>query len=100
MTKYIFLFLLVSMIAVLQSSVFALFPLWGLVPNYLIIFVILYLLLEKERSSEGVFVAGFSGLWFDVFASTPFGVYTLCFLVGAYVLKLTFNRYVGVSIVS
>lgn len=100
MIKYVFLFGVVSLLAVLQSSVFSLFSVYEVVPNYLIIFVGLYLLLEKEKSSEGIFVAGVSGVWIDLLSSSYFGMYTLLFLVSAYILKLIFKKYVGFSIIS
>ncbi len=95
--KYVALFFLVTLLAVLQSSVFFFFPVWGVVPNYLILFVVLYLLLEKEKSNEGLFVAGISGFWFDVFSGSFFGIYIIGFLVLAYLFKLICKKYIGVS---
>ncbi len=95
--KFIFLAILVSLLALLQSSFFPIFLSNLLFFNFLIIFSLIYLFLEKEKSGEGIFVAGITGFWFDIFSTSFFGLYTLSFLLIAYLIKIIFSKYVGFS---
>ncbi len=96
--KIFLLFFIVTMFAILQSSFFIHFPIYGLVPNLLLALVLIYNLLEDFKRVEGFYIAVFAGFWVDVFSTMPIGTYVVSFLFLAYLLKRILRRYVEFTV--
>jgi len=88
--------LILYFLVLLQTSFFVHFNLWGIVPNFVIILVILWNFFEKEKSflSLGFLIALIGGFFLDIFSSWPFGFYIVILGLLA-VFITTIARYIA-----
>jgi len=79
MKKFLFLFLIFFFffLVIFQASFLNHFSLWGITPNFVLIFLVLSNFLEDSRKNSGLVLAGFSGILLDFFSGLQFGVYFL-----------------------
>ncbi len=96
--RILFLMPFLYFLALLQTSFFVHFPLFGAVPNLLLFFVVFYNLFEKPSNWSGVAAAFWAGFLADVFSSYFFGFNLLIFLVSALLAKKVFRKYVKVPV--
>ncbi len=90
----IFTLIIISFLALMQSS-FLFYPFFFTISFFpLIIFAFLYNILESPHNIEGFFVSGVCGFWIDILSSSSMGVYTLIFLISTFFIKIILNRYV------
>jgi len=87
MKKFLFLFLFFFFLVIFQASFFNHFSLWGVTPNFVLIFLVLFNFLENSRKNSGLLFAGFSGILLDFFSGLQFGVYFLTFIFLALLIK-------------
>ncbi|MCX6764161.1 MAG: rod shape-determining protein MreD [Candidatus Nealsonbacteria bacterium] len=89
MKKFLFLFLafFFFFLVIFQTSFLNHFSLWGVLPNFILIFLILLNFLENSRENSGLVLAGFSGFLLDFFSGLQFGVCFLTFIFLALLIK-------------
>ena len=82
------------LLALLQTCFFIFFRIWGIVPNFILISVLLINVFEKPSENTGI-VAGFLGGFFlDIFSSNLIGFYALILLALSFLIKIIFRKYV------
>jgi rod shape-determining protein MreD len=89
MRKFLFLFLIIFFffLVIFQVSFLNHFHLWGITPNFVLIFLVLFNFLEDSRKNSGLLFAGLSGFILDFFSGLQFGVYFLTFIFLALLIK-------------
>lgn len=86
------------LLALLQTSFLTHFRIWGIVPNFILISVILINILEKPQKNAGIIAGLLGGFFLDIFSSNPIGFYTLILLASAFLIKTIFRKYVWAPI--
>ena len=88
--KYILIFILFYVFAVLQTSFLVHFAFFGSVPNLIFIFLFTLLFFEKKAGCyEIIFYAISAGLFLDLFSNTFFGLSIALAVVMAFLIKKT-----------
>ncbi len=86
--KYIFIFFLFYLFAMLQSSFFAHFSLFGAVPNFIFIFFFLIVFFTPKKMNYIIlFYAIIAGLFLDIFSYTYFGASVVLLIIIGYLTK-------------
>lgn len=95
MRKILLLIIFFYILVLLQTSFLVYFPIFGIVPNLVLIAVILINLFEKQQENLGVLSAFIGGFFLDVFSSgfigsnfTPLENFSLTGLIGINILIL------------
>jgi rod shape-determining protein MreD len=78
----------------LQTSFLVYFSIKGIILNLVLITVILINIFENPREMTGIFLAGFSGLFLDIFSERFFGFWIVVLLLTAVFLKFVLKEYV------
>jgi hypothetical protein len=78
----------------LQTSFLVYFSIKGIILNLVLIAVILINIFENPREMTGVFLAGFGGLFLDIFSERFFGFWIVVLLLTAVFLKFVLKEYV------
>lgn len=86
--KYLTIILIFYLLALLQSSFFAHFTLWGAVPSLVLIFYVL-LSFFSARGWEIIFYSIVAGLLLDIFSSSLFGVSVILLMAIGLLVKKT-----------
>ena len=86
------------LLALLQTSFFVHFRMWGVVPNFIFILIIFINVFEKPQNNAGLLAGFVGGFFLDIFSSNFIGFYAFIMLVAAFLIKLIFRRYVWVPI--
>ena len=97
--KTFFLIFGMYFLAVLQSSFFINFGVFGKVFNLVFLAAVIINLIEKPERRFGVAVAFMGGFFLDIFSYSPslfFGFYTSIFLLTFFLLKLILGKYVQI----
>jgi len=94
MRKFLFLFLSLYILCMLQTSFLVYFSIKGIILNLVLITVILINIFENPREMTGIFLAGFSGLFLDIFSERFFGFWIVVLLLTAVFLKFVLKEYV------
>ncbi|MBI2643944.1 MAG: rod shape-determining protein MreD [Candidatus Wildermuthbacteria bacterium] len=89
--------LAVALFAIFQASFLAHIPLWGMVPNILVVFILGIALRENVSSSNSIVCALFGGLLLDIFSERPLGIAALILLIAVLFIKIIRQRYVRLS---
>lgn len=90
--------LLFYFFAVLQTSFFSYFSIYGYMPNLILIASIFWIILEKPGSNFGIFVAFSAGLLTDIFFSSVLGYNILIFSFCAIIVKYILRTYVRIPL--
>jgi len=85
MTKTIFIILALFFVAILQTTFMPKLSIYGVFPNLMLI-VIIYKSLFKEYKEIFIWPL-VGGIVLDVFSATPFGVFTLSFLIVSLIIN-------------
>jgi len=97
--KILFLIFGMYFLAILQSSFFVNFGVFGKVFNFILLAVIIVNFLEKPERKFGIAVGFLGGFFLDIFSYSPnlfFGFYTLISLFISLLLKLILSKYVQI----
>lgn len=81
-------------LVLLQTSFFVHFRIWGIVPNFVFIAVILLNLFEKPKDYAGLLIALVAGLFLDIFSQGMIGFYALILFSLSFFIKIILKRYV------
>lgn len=76
--------LLSFIIFILHSTLFQFLRIYGIMPNISLIFIVVFSAIYPEK--EGLIIAGFLGLFQDVFLSITLGINLLIYIPIAYVI--------------
>lgn len=74
----------------LQSSLLGRFDIFGLVPNLILIFIVVFALFRKTY--EAYIFAFISGLMLDTISGGPFGLHTAIFMLVVFISSLVVNE--------
>jgi len=87
--KYLIVVLIFYLFAILQSSFFAHFNLFGAVPNLVFIFFILLVFFERKRNIAAfVFYSVAAGIFLDISSSSILGISVVFLLIVGSLLKI------------
>src|SRR4030042_176178 len=87
MKRFLTIIIFFYILYLLQNSFFAHFSVFGIIPNFILISVIFFLLFESPEENFGFFVAGLGGFFIDIFSNYPFGATFIFMLALAFILK-------------
>ncbi|MFH1780560.1 MAG: rod shape-determining protein MreD [bacterium] len=82
------------LLALLQTSFLIHFRVWGMIPNFILISILLINVLEKPQNNIGILAGFIGGFLLDVFSSHLIGFYALSFLAVSFFIKIIFRKYV------
>ncbi|MFH1423847.1 MAG: rod shape-determining protein MreD [Candidatus Nealsonbacteria bacterium] len=95
MIKRVLIILVVFyLLALLQTSFFIHFRIWGIVPNFILISAVLINVFEKPQKNTGIIAGFIGGLFLDIFSSGFIGFYALILPALSFLIKIIFRKYV------
>lgn len=94
--KVLFLTLFLYFLALVQTSFLVHFSIFNIVPNFIIIFIILWNLLESSKKTFGVFLAIIGGFFLDIFSSHSIGFNVLIMFLISLAVKFVVKKYVRI----
>lgn len=83
-------------LVLLETSFFVHFEIFRWIPNSVLVFLILYNILESSKKYLGLYLAVAGGLFMDIFSVKVIGFHVFLFLIISLSLKFIFKRYVRV----
>lgn len=83
----------------LQTSFLVHFSIFGIIPNFVLIVVILWNFFEQPKSDLGIYSALIGGFFIDVFSSRPIGFYILILVILAIFIKFILKKHVRIPII-
>lgn len=96
MKKLIISIIILYFLTLFQTSFLVHFSLFGIIPNVVLIFIVLWNIFERGDSTMGIYNAVIGGLFLDIFSSRFIGFNILILLLLAFILKLISNKYVRI----
>lgn len=100
--KIIFLIIFFYFLTLLQVSFFIYFPLFRIIPNFIIISVILINIFEKPNGKLGIISAFLGGIYLDIFSidnyNLFFGFYTLISVIISLFIKFFLRKHVQIPV--
>jgi len=95
MIKQVLILLVIFyLLALLQTSFFIHFKIWGIIPNFILISALLINVFEKPQKNTGMLAGFIGGFLLDIFSSNPIGFYALILLTLSFLIKIIFRKYV------
>lgn len=91
--RILFTSLLFILIAFLQTSLFAHFPIFGIVPNLLLFSFFLFLVFYRSDSASWFFPALLSGLVLDMYSDSFIGFWPALLLAFGFLVQMIKQRY-------
>ncbi len=96
MKKLIISIIILYFLTLFQTSFLVHFSLFGMIPNFVLVFVVLWNIFEKGDSVIGIYNAVIGGFFLDIFSDRFIGFNILILVLLAFILKLISNRYVRI----
>ncbi len=96
MRKVLLLVLSFYILVLLQTSFLVPFSIFGIVPNFIIIAVVLINFFEKPEKKLGIISGILGGIFLDIFSGNFLGFYTLILLIAAFFLKYILRSYIRI----
>ena len=87
MRKVLILIIFFYTLALLQTSFFIHFNIYGVGPNLILISVILLNFFEKPNKNSGLLAAGMAGFFLDLFSNFPLGLNVFALIILAFLIK-------------
>ena len=81
-------------LALLETSFFVHFNIFKWIPNTLLLYVIIFNILESPKRYKGIYISFAAGLLLDIFSSGFIGFYIAVCLIVSLFLKFLFSHYV------
>jgi len=94
--KVLLSFSFLYFLALLQTSFLVHFTVFNMVPNFVLLFIILWNLLEDSKKSFGLFLALIGGFLLDVFSSHAIGFNILIMVSISLIIKVIVKKYVRI----
>ena len=91
--KILILIIALYCLTLFQTSFFVHFSIFGVIPNFVLIAVILWNFFEQPKSNLGIYSALIGGFFLDVFSGRPIGFYILIFI------KFILKKHVRIPII-
>lgn len=98
MIKIFLLIPLFFFLMLFQTSFLVHLPVFGVVPNLVVIVFILIHFFEGLRSQIGLASAITAGLFLDIFSATPFGFWVIILVTASFAIEFIMNQYVRIPI--
>lgn len=92
----ILVILVLYILVLLQTSFLVPFNIFGIIPNFIIIAVILINFFEKPEEKIGIVAGFFGGIFLDIFSGNFLGFYTLILSAVAFFVKYIIRSYLRV----
>lgn len=92
--RFLTLSVVFYLLALLQTSFFVHFKIWGVIPNFILISVLLINVLEKPQKNTGILAGLIGGFFLDIFSSNFIGFYALILVASSFLIKVIFRKYV------
>lgn len=96
LVRILFIILFLYFLTLLQTSFFVHFAVFNLVPNFVLLFIIIWNLLENSKKYFGLFLAFLAGFLLDVFSSHFIGFNILILVSASLTIKIIVKRYVRI----
>lgn len=96
--KILISIIILYFLTLLQTSFFVQFNVLKWVPNTLLLYVIIFNIIENPKKYGGIYVSFIAGFLLDIFSSNFIGFHIIIFLAISLLLKFVFNRYVRISL--
>jgi len=96
MKKLIISIIILYFLTLFQTSFLVHLSLFGMIPNIVLVFVVLWNIFEKGDSTIGIYDAIIGGFFLDIFSNRFIGFNILILLLIAFILKLISNKYVRI----
>ncbi len=90
--KYIISTILFFILALSQASFFLHFSIFGIVPNFVFTAFIILLFFNKRDRMFSLYSAFVAGFFQDIFSTSLFGLYIVCFLVISFFAEKLFGN--------
>jgi rod shape-determining protein MreD len=81
-------------LSLLETSFFVHFNVFRWIPSTLLLYVVIFNVLESPKKNAGIYVSLIAGFLSDIFSSSFIGFNIIIFLAVSLLLKFVFNRYV------
>jgi rod shape-determining protein MreD len=99
MMKNLILFtILFYFLTIFQTSFLAHFSIKGIVINFILVALFVINILEEPETNTGIFAAGVSGFFWDIFSDNFIGFHILILIFLALSIKIILARYVRIKI--
>lgn len=95
---FLLLIIISYFLLIFQTSFMVHFPIKGLVINFVLLAIIFYNILEASEKNTGIFAAGITGFFWDIFSEKFIGFHVLILIFLALLIKVIFSRYVRLKI--
>jgi len=93
MKKILILIILFYILTLFQASFLIHFPIFGKAPNLILIAVFALNFLENPRKNTGIYIAGISGFFWDIFSKGFIGFHILVLVAIALCIKIILRNY-------
>jgi rod shape-determining protein MreD len=94
MKKILILIIFFYLLTLFQTSFLIHFNILGITPNLILIVVLVLNIFEKPKKVNGIFGAGISGFFWDIFSNKPLGFHLLILVIISVLIKVILRRYV------
>ncbi len=94
MLRFILVFLLFLILIIFQTTFLVYFPIFGMVPNLIFAFVMLFAFFEAAPDTNSFWYAAMGGVFLDLFSSNFLGFWTLILLFIVFLIKFFVKSYV------
>ncbi|MFH1401939.1 MAG: rod shape-determining protein MreD [Parcubacteria group bacterium] len=96
MKKIPLIILAFYILVLLQTSFLVHFNIFGIVPNFIILAVILINFFEKPEEKLGIIAGFFGGIFLDIFSQNFLGFYTMILLAVSFFIKYILRSYIRI----
>ena len=94
--KILISIIIIYFLTLLETSFFVHFNIFRWIPNVILLYVIIFNIIESPKKYGGVYISIVAGFFVDIFSSNFIGYSIIIFLATSLLLKLIFNRYVRI----
>ena len=94
MLRFFILSILFAILTLLQTTLLVHIPIFGIVPNFVFIIVIIFAFLEMSHEVTSFWYAVVGGIFLDLFSANFFGLWTLALLISVFLVKFVVKSYV------
>lgn len=94
--KIIISTIILYFLAMLETSFFVHFNILNWLPNTLLLYIIIFNILESPKKNGGIYISLIAGFFSDIFSSTFIGFNIIIFLIASLLVKFVLTRYVRI----
>jgi len=94
--KVLISIIILYFLTLLETSFLVHFNVFKWIPNIILIYVVIFNIIENPKKYGGVYISFIAGLLLDIFSANFIGFHIIIFLIISLSLKLAFSRYVRI----